>query len=248
MLPEGGSREKPVLRRRYLSPALEEFPPWEWGRWKRLPGGAGSVTSSRAGIPEHCDVFGYDTCVCMYVYLGAFTHRHEFSSGYMLLHDFEAVKEDQLDSTSLDHRAWPATTPQLLPRVVHPLPAPVCPSVWTRASNPTPWVCSAGLAPFSTTGTTGSPHSCPSSIKLTPAFRGCRSRTVQGGDEPDCTPGSQPPQQLSAMDPAPQSKHPPGSCPWSSSLSLPEAPKARWVRPGLPRAIPGHRAQPELPS
>lgn len=46
---------------------------------------------------------------------------------------------------------------------------------------------------------------------------------LQEGGKPDCTPGSQPPNRVSAADPAPCSEHLPGSCPQSSSLSFPKA-------------------------
>lgn len=169
MPPERGSREEPTLWQHYLSPALEEFPPWEWGEvevpargsWER-----NQLVCWCSRAPQRIWV----QHVCMYVYLGAFIHRHEFSSGYMLSQDFEAIR-DQLDSASLDHQAQPATAPQLLPRVVHPLPAP-CVRPYGPEPDPMPRVCLAGLAPFSTTGMTGSPHLCPSSIKLTPAFHG----------------------------------------------------------------------------
>lgn len=36
-------------------------------------GGAGSVTSVRAGVPQRCDVFGHDTCVCMYIWVPSHT-------------------------------------------------------------------------------------------------------------------------------------------------------------------------------
>lgn len=50
----------------------KSFPVGMGGRWERLmaegeAGRAGSVTSSRADVPQHRKVFGYDTCVCMYI-------------------------------------------------------------------------------------------------------------------------------------------------------------------------------------
>lgn len=234
MLPEGGSREDPALRRHYLSPALEEFPPWEWGEvespargsWERNRLARWCSPAPRRIWAQH---------VCMYVYLGAFTHRHEFSSGYMVSQNFEAVKEYQLDSaslghhsSSLDHQTQPATTPQLLPRAVHPLPAPcVCPH--GPEPDPMPQVCSAGFAAFSPAGTTGSPRLCPSSINLTPAFCGCFSSSPcpmqsvgRGRDQPHAWE----PTPLAALCHGPRtpSEHCPGSCAQSISLSLPNAP------------------------
>lgn len=42
------------------------FPCGNGGRWKHLPGGAGSVTGSHTGVPQRRDVFGYNTCVCIF--------------------------------------------------------------------------------------------------------------------------------------------------------------------------------------
>lgn len=136
----------------------------------------------------------------------------------MLSQDFEAVEEDQLDRASL---AQPATTLQLLPHVVHPLPAPCT----EQSQTPCP------------TGTTGSPRLCLSSIKLTPlAFpwlllKG--SSTVWGRDEPDCTPGSRPPPAALRHGPyiSPTSIFP-GAAHGAAASASPKSPEARWASQG----------------
>lgn len=125
MMPGGGSGKKPALRQRYPSAAAsEEFSPRGWGRWKRLPGGSwerNQLMCWHSPAPRRIGV-GH---VCGCVYLGALAHRQEFPAGYTLLsQDLEAVKERWLRGASLDHRAQPAATPQLLPCIAQPPPAP----------------------------------------------------------------------------------------------------------------------------
>lgn len=160
MMAEGGSRKKPELPAAIsISSSVGRVFPEGIGEVEALAGGSwecNQLMRWHSPVPRRIGV-GH-VCVC--VYLGALTQRREFPPGYMLLsQDSKAVKERCLHGTSLDRRAQPAATPQLLPCVAQPPPAPC---VHLHEPDPPPRACSVLLAPFRDTGKTGSPRPCPS--------------------------------------------------------------------------------------